>query len=439
MVKYHINPETGEAGACNANASNPKSTGCKYAKNGETPLHYNTDEEARNAYEKLQEATTFITLEKNTNTDGQLSAEKSTLYAQWSNLNEHLHNGTEVGNEAELYYYSSPAGMLELKRRMSEELEYGLGVHHEIFEKLKTYTPQLSLSAEEQEKHNLNLQNGMSKVEAANEQKDYIDFEIYDRVDRDIGAYLIEQSSNWLKKLTPQEQETVSQSTSSGFYLVEQANKEEVSRETKQLFANHPKIRKLKENLRKSNSRKAQVEILEQENKLLKSEAKKFTTSLKKAVANAPKLNTPVKTYRGMKIHEFDTMFETDKAGRHETVKKLLSGELNGSLLNKKHSDGTVSKLAHAPISTTMNPRRALGFSEADFNPDPTTGLSLAYEFLYEIEAKTMATPVAVSAWGSSEAEIFTNHKSDYELAGAYEQKQDRDHFIVIKLKERLS
>lgn len=45
-MKYHINPETGRPNQCTATVR-----GCKYAVNGEMPEHYNSKEEAREAYE----------------------------------------------------------------------------------------------------------------------------------------------------------------------------------------------------------------------------------------------------------------------------------------------------------------------------------------------------------------------------------------------------
>lgn len=48
MTKYHINPETGRPGQCTASIKN-----CKYAVDGNTPEHYGTKEEARQAVEEI--------------------------------------------------------------------------------------------------------------------------------------------------------------------------------------------------------------------------------------------------------------------------------------------------------------------------------------------------------------------------------------------------
>lgn len=49
-MNYHINPESGRPNKCSANPSNPKSTGCKYSKNGIEPAHYETFHEAASGY-----------------------------------------------------------------------------------------------------------------------------------------------------------------------------------------------------------------------------------------------------------------------------------------------------------------------------------------------------------------------------------------------------
>lgn len=49
--KYHISPETGRPNQCTATVR-----GCKYSENGEIPDHYETKEEAREAYAKKMDA-----------------------------------------------------------------------------------------------------------------------------------------------------------------------------------------------------------------------------------------------------------------------------------------------------------------------------------------------------------------------------------------------
>jgi len=55
-VKYHINPETGNPSICTASARD-----CRYAKNGVTPEHYETKEEAMKTYESKTEKELGVT------------------------------------------------------------------------------------------------------------------------------------------------------------------------------------------------------------------------------------------------------------------------------------------------------------------------------------------------------------------------------------------
>lgn len=60
MAKYHINPKTGGPSICTATKKE-----CKYATNGETPPHYESETEARKAYENSQtQESLFESIEK---------------------------------------------------------------------------------------------------------------------------------------------------------------------------------------------------------------------------------------------------------------------------------------------------------------------------------------------------------------------------------------
>lgn len=65
---YHINPETGRPGECTASVRD-----CKYSTNGETIEHYNSLDEAFEAYEKQMASKTIPTLKKESNiTDAEI-------------------------------------------------------------------------------------------------------------------------------------------------------------------------------------------------------------------------------------------------------------------------------------------------------------------------------------------------------------------------------
>lgn len=61
MTKYHINPATGRAGQCKAKSAES----CKFSIDSGTVIaHYETKEEAKSAYEKLNENKTINTVKK---------------------------------------------------------------------------------------------------------------------------------------------------------------------------------------------------------------------------------------------------------------------------------------------------------------------------------------------------------------------------------------
>lgn len=61
MTKYHINPETGRAGQCKAQSAES----CKFSvESGTVIAHYETKDEAKAAYEKLNENKTLNSVKK---------------------------------------------------------------------------------------------------------------------------------------------------------------------------------------------------------------------------------------------------------------------------------------------------------------------------------------------------------------------------------------
>lgn len=62
MTKYHINPETGRAGQCKAQSAES----CKFSiESGTVVAHYETKDEAKAAYEKLNQNRTLNSVKKN--------------------------------------------------------------------------------------------------------------------------------------------------------------------------------------------------------------------------------------------------------------------------------------------------------------------------------------------------------------------------------------
>lgn len=105
MKKYHIN-DAGEIKPCSAEIQS-----CRFVE------HASTQAEAEQILaEKYHHYTKPV---KKFNPDKE-SAENSRIYAHVSIAYDHLHNGNDVGNNLEMFYYNSPAGRLELQRRINQ-------------------------------------------------------------------------------------------------------------------------------------------------------------------------------------------------------------------------------------------------------------------------------------------------------------------------------
>ena len=76
--RIHYNPETGETGPCEADPTNPRSTGCKFGLSESE--HYSTVREAEDAFAKTQELFGGATLRKNDTVE--LSEEQEKFFSQ---------------------------------------------------------------------------------------------------------------------------------------------------------------------------------------------------------------------------------------------------------------------------------------------------------------------------------------------------------------------
>lgn len=402
MIKFHTSKD-GVARQCKA-----KTTESCRATPSDQKEHYNTREEAQKAYENSQSKILFNSLKNNS--DSVQSAEKSYTYAQWSLLNNHLHDSIGRGNNAELFYYSSPAGRLELERRI--KINNNNDSYKEILKKLENKEPDpIILHEDDKEILELLSQEGENLL-SEQFKSDELNIKNFRRVDERVGSFLLNHSQAWLKDLTVEEQEVISHSTSNGFYLVNDSMKKENN------------IKDSKFNIDKTGMTEKEYSEYAQE----------FTQKLRNAVEKAPKLDKPIKTYRGIKIHEFNKMFEhVELNSSHEIASKLLDGDLNGQKLPKVDKFGNATKLAHTPISATANPKRSINYTESDFSSNEDDS---DFAPVLEIETTTMASPVVVSAWSSGEAEVLTNHMSDYEIIEVRKDFSKSKKILVIKLKE---
>lgn len=70
--KFHFNPNTGKVGRCSASVRD-----CAFADDNGVPEHYDSEDAARSAYEKSQEANTFSTVSKDRNNNNSAGASPS--------------------------------------------------------------------------------------------------------------------------------------------------------------------------------------------------------------------------------------------------------------------------------------------------------------------------------------------------------------------------
>lgn len=93
VIKFHFNPETGGTGPCSVDANNPKSRGCPF---GENQIHYDTEAEARAAYEETMRQDAIVTIRKNPERImPQTEGDAALLYNGLAYFDENLDKATE--------------------------------------------------------------------------------------------------------------------------------------------------------------------------------------------------------------------------------------------------------------------------------------------------------------------------------------------------------
>lgn len=343
------------------------------------------------------------------------SANISRVYTHHSILVDHLHNSSEVGNNEELVYYSSPQGRLELERRINSAYS---APYEAILEKIDNPETKLApiLIDEEtvQQKIVLGIQELPTKYEHHIADLDKTRTR---ETENNLSHYLVEKSHAWLSSITTEEQEAISWMTSNGtVFALHGAGYEN---------KDHPILwgKQVDEDAiynKYPNWVDAEKEI----DKQRKNYSKNFLNTLNNAVKKAPVFPTPVVTARGTSFDEIRDLLGANDSQEPATkiMDKLEAGVYTGKNVSKN------SRLKKLPLSTSINTHIAKRFGDSTTKEDGEVR-----DIMLLIKAKTAATPVNVSAWGSHEMEVFTNPHSNYKIVGGH---RSGDNWFVVELVE---
>lgn len=373
-------------------------------------IHFDTFAEAEVAFAEQFEEAGLNSIKQNAS--GEVSASISADYGHWSIIEDHLHNAAAMGNEAELLYYSSPQGRLELARRSRSRYNKD---YLAIAEKIETAAINFAYSIDQDKVTELahlgklEMMKDSSKLEL--EQSDL------SRENDNLRHYLVQQSKSWLKRLTPEQQEAISWLTSNGFGMVQHAIKApsempmsfEGIVDENSIWDKHP-----------NNYDEAEREIENAKDAY----AKVYLDVVLDAMKQAPQFAEETVIARGTSINELkDILGVEDTKNSKELFDKLEAGDFNGRKASKS------SRLSKIPLSATASPRTAIGFGKMLWDRE----VNEDREVLIAIKARTSASPVNVSAWGSAEFEVLTNPHSTYEVVGG---RRSPNGSFILELEE---
>ena len=430
-VKYHINPETGRPNICRAKIK------CDFDMRAEE--HFSTKEQAQafieNKYLNSKESNIFAGKKKEHNEHNELtennaipdtlSAEISRQYAHLALDHNHMHDSTDIGNDIELLYYSSPQGQLELQRRSGiiEINGFNDDKYEKIKEKLQTFNhDEMNYTIDNLEEKIKEGENSYNKewLEENNDNGNPLVFSTKTFMTelKPLRHHLIEQSYTWLNKLTTEQQESISALTSDYFYILQIANEDKgiTDEKSNELYDNYVFNNYINEkeyyDKYSPDYDMADKKILEAKREL----AHTLKTNVTNAFNNAPVLETPIMTYRGTTLDEIKEIVNLDSnSSDEELIDKLNNGVYNGVDINNN------SRINNIPVSSSISPSRAERFGD---------------DVIIVIKRKTMTSPVNVSAWGTSELEVLTNPQSQYVIHSSFhDTTNDR---TVIQLEEQL-
>jgi len=417
-LAYHLTPAGPKP--CTADPSNPRSRGCSY---GSTD-HYDSLTEATGAYEAQLEAEAGDHLAGVSTaagrTPGELSAERSWAYAHWSVANGHLHNSSAIGSPQELYYYSSAQGQLELERRRSR---YGRGEnpYERVAEELKNYEPSsfdISMDRRQLSEQIRTAESSLPRDSSFLDAKDP-----RERRGSELRHYLVDQSYRWMSRLSPEQQEAVSNLTSDGFLLLKHA----LGRSGKD--ERYPSGLVDEDAIYDAHGADydgAEAEIRETKNRI----ASRALSTVRSAFEHAPELDKPTVIARGTstgELHDLLGLAENPE-GQKELLDSIERGDWNG----KSVADS--ASIRQLPESASLHGNVARGFAKHSWEDENTDDRRV----LLAVHAKTMASPANVSAWGTAELEVYTNPTSDYRIIGGrrVEGSRSDNGFFILEIEE---
>lgn len=410
MSSFHLTPDGPKR--CAVDTSNPKSRGCQYGE------HYTDDRAAWDRYEELMDESSFGLRamrgesRKSELKPGEQSAQVSKAYAHWSIENDHLHNSSDIGSPQELFYYSTPQGRLELARRArGGDLRY-----RAIEEKLDSFqTDSFDSSVDEEEI--------ATHVERAEQllprESSFIESKAQPpRRDPALRHYLVKQSHSWLARLSPEEQEALSHSTSNGFSLLQHA-KGYPSEHAKSVFR-HLIDENAIYDTHGLDFKAAEAEVEERKLQL----SRNMLATVLSAFERAPRLDEPVVIARGTTPEELVDILGADPS----SDKARLMDELELGKFNGAPTSGD-SRLNNIPQSASLHGSVARSFSGESWDDDSAENRRV----IVTVKARTMASPVNVSAWGTAELEVYTNPLASHTVRGG---RRVGDDLFVLELEE---
>ena len=381
--------------------------------------HFEGAKAAEEAFAKTFESGGLAGLSNNA--DGKRSAEVSRQYGHWSIVSDHLHNSSDLGSPAELIYYSTPQGRLELARRIRQN---GREEHSQILERIDT--------EEIPDSYGLNEDAVKERVEAGRKllrtESQQFDSGWLQEHQDNLRHFLVEESSKWMEKLTPEQQEAVSWTTSNGFLVAQYAIdvKHDYSWMSFQGLVDENAIHDELNDYDKAEAR------IEEERQAYSAN---FVKNLHEAFSHAPKLDEPAVIGRGTSIDEVkDLLGANGETDTKKLIDGLIAGDYNGKVIDPN------SRMARIPLSASAHPSRAHSFGGATYKKEYTEDPDV----VITLKARSFASPVAVGAWGASEYEVFTNPTATYKIVGArrvgepdiVQGQKRRDADFVLELEE---
>lgn len=337
------------------------------------------------------------------------SAQIAANYAHKCILEQHMHNGADVGNHLELYYYSSPQGRLELQRRMS-----GSSIRKEyqrIYDVINNNDivndRPITFSEEEKERIEHSIIKGkemMSSGFSVPHEPHSMDR----RRDNHIHHALVNYSHQWMDNLTTKQQESISHLTSDGFIFLQGS-----------LYPDHHDFFR-----HPSYSSIIDYDTISPDNisndimKKKREYSREITETVLDSFDNAPILDNPVMSYRGTTIEELQDLIGDNEISHQELYDRAVTGEFH----NSEVSDD--SRIMNIPVSSSAHSDTASSFGGG---------------VLLEIQRHTITSPVNVSAWGPAETEILTNPLSSYTIKDIYmKPSQENRELMVVQLEENI-